>query len=546
MRSKHILSLLLLLSFIPALAQEQGDGLPKLEIENITVVGKRVLTLPKARKGEVIDTSLYWLPAGDTLLFGQRVSNLEGTGGVLPGYHEVVSPLKINYEASLGSYISPRALLQGEYLRKNYDVTGVIDYRGTQGHIDSAKGSSILLGLHGNVVIGGDDPALPKSRISADLEHIGDGYFLYGNRLTPFDRSRAATRFNAGFRNQEDSPVDYAFDVMLANTSVEDRLRDSARNASALTAGINFDLAAGTDSLRGRLRLDYATTSLHYSAPAQTPASISVQLDGEWVPAPGFFLTGGIIYANGQHSDSGSTMLLMPRASIRYELNPTISLFGWFTPSLRVPSYRDLLMRAPYVDREITLRPEKVPVRLAGGIRLSTEPMTLEVRATYESAENTPVVTTDSVPGELRYQYVDSRTVGAEGSLQLNVIPDIAVAADIVLKSAVNTATDRQLPMVPQIDMRGRIDYTMNRKLGFFGSVTFQTAQRTALADTALPANRQEIRARFLLGGGASYKILENLDIFGEVSNLLGYSYELWQNYSAPGLELRGGVRGRF
>jgi outer membrane receptor protein involved in Fe transport len=547
MSIKHI-SFILALSLlgVAPIRAQQGDGLPKLDVETITVVGKRVLTLPKARKGEVLDTSIYRLPATDTLLFGERVSNLSGTAGPLPGYRELASPLRLNYEASLGSYLSPRALVRGEYLQKSYDFAGVIDYMGTQGHIDSAKASSFLLGAHGSVAVGGDDPAIPKSRVSGDLEYLGDSYFLYGNRATPFDRSRTGTRLVAGFRSQQDGPVDYTFNVDLGNTSIDDRLRDSTRNASALAAGVNFELGAGGDSLRGRFGLDYSTTSLRYDSSTFTPAYIALRLGGDWVPAPGLFVTAGIFYANGQHSDSGSTMLLLPRASIRYQLDPQISLFAWYAPELRPPSYRSFIMRAPYVDRQITLRPEKVPVNLSAGMRLATEPMTIEARALFRSADNTPVVAASATPGSLRYAYVNSRTVGAEGTIELTVVPDITVQGDALFESAIIRESSEQLPMTPQIDLRGRIDYRLNQKLGLFATLGFQSAQRTVLADSALPEKLREIGSRALIGGGASYGITDNLGIFAEFSNLLNYNYEVWQNYLAPGFEIRAGVRGKF
>jgi outer membrane receptor protein involved in Fe transport len=529
---------------LPAFAQE--GGLPQLDIEEVTVVGKRVITLPKARKGEVLDTSGYRLPQNDTLIFGDRVSNLGGPGGTLPGYRELTSPLRLNYEASIGSYISPHGLFQAEYLQKRFGLTGVIDYRGTMGHVDSAEASSLLVSGHGSVLIGGDGEGPPRSLVSADIEYIGDSYTLYGDSLAPFDRSRAATRFNAGFKSQEDGLVNYLLNVEIARTGIGDQLRDSSADVSALSAGVGFMLSAGTDSLRGNLRVDYAATSLHYETPTNSPSYVSIQLNGEWVPAPRFFVTGGLLYANAQHSDSGSSTLFMPRASLRYELNETVSIFGWFIPELRAPSYRNRIMEAPYVDREIVLKPESVPVRLAGGVRLTTEPMVIEARATFESAVNTPVVTAASTAGHLRYDHVDTRTVGAEGSIQLHVIPNIDIEGDAVIRSATVVDLDQQVPMTPQIDLRGRINYAVTPAIELFGTLDFKTAQQTTLADSLFNDDLRQIPARFLLGGGGSYKVSDVFELFVGISNLLNYSYDWWQNYSAPGFEIRGGVRGRL
>jgi outer membrane receptor for ferrienterochelin and colicin len=231
---------------------------------------------------------------------------------------------------------------------------------------------------------------------------------------------------------------------------------------------------------------------------------------------------------------------------LRYELNETISLFGWFIPELRAPSYRNRIMEAPYVDREIVLKPESVPVRLAGGVRLTTEPMVIEARATFESAVNTPVVTAASTAGHLRYDHVDTRTVGAEGSIQLHVIPNIDIEGDAVIRSATVVDLDQQVPMTPQIDLRGRINYAVTPAIELFGTLDFKTAQQTTLADSLFNDDLRQIPARFLLGGGGSYKVSDVFELFVGISNLLNYSYDWWQNYSAPGFEIRGGVRGRL
>jgi len=526
-------------------AQETGGSgeLPPLEVENITVVGRRTLTLPAARKGEVYDSTIYRLPDGDTLLFGPRISNLEGAGGRLPEYQEFALPLHLDGEASMGTYISPRALVRAEYRRPDFDVAGIVDYRGTNGHIDSARAGSLLVGASGGLQIGDPELADASFRASGDFTYLSDSYFLYGNSATPYDRSRSTTRLVLGVRNLEEKPIGVDVKLDLAGTTVDDRLRDSLSEVTALVPTFSGDLSFGTDSLRVRTGLDYMATSLQYSVPTQTPAYFNVHGDLEWRPVEKFFLTGGVFYASGGNSDSGSTTMVMPRLSARYEVSPTISLFAWYAPELRPASYHDMLMRSPYVNREILLHPERVTMRLGGGIRLGTEPMTIEARVVVEKAENTPVVTASDTLGDLRYGYVASRKVGAEGSLRLALLPGMELNADAAIGAAVDDVTDKQLPMRPVVDLRGRLDYRLDSEIGLFASLLFQSERNVALVDAGIPQDRRTIPATIALGGGASYRFHPNVEAFAEVTNLLAYSYDLWQNYSAPGFELRGGVR---
>ncbi len=543
-RILHIL--LLLIGTTPLLAQGGGD-LPPLEIETVTVIGRRVVVLPKAKKGEVLDTTLYTLPPGDTLLFGERISNLGGTGGPLPEYGEFTSPLKLDAEASLGSFLSPRAIVRAEYIRPTFDVTGILDYRGTAGHTDSAEASSLLIGAQISKAFGDENLPLNRFRVSGGFERIGDSYYLYGNTVSPFDRSRAVTRFNIGLRSEEDLPVEFSFDLGLTSTSVEDRDVDTIRDVSATTPAFSADMAGviSDSTLRARLGLDFITTSLNYSFATLTPAYLSVRGDLEWQPAPRVFLTGGLIYASGENSDSGSASLILPRLSARYELSPSLAVFAWYAPELRAPSYRDRILHAPYVNREVVLHPERVPVLVAAGTRISLPAMTVEVRGRYEKGEGTPVVVA-TAPGDLSYAYVNSTTAGIEGNIRMEITRAIAITGDAIFRSATVDSTSDELPMTPAVDVRGRLGFAFTPEIDIFGSLTFQSTQRTVLGSGLLPDDAQRIPARFLLGGGGSYRILPNLQAFAEITNLLNYSYDLWQNYSAPGFEVRGGVRATF
>lgn len=529
----------------PLLAQGPGGEVPQLEIEQITVIGRRTVVLPKARKGEVFDTTLYVLPPDDPMLLSSRLTNLKGDAGPLPGFREFELPLKLDGEASIGSYLSPHALVRAEYIRKGFDVAGMIDFRSTAGHIDSAEARSLLVGGRGSIVVGDrSTPPLKSFRISVGLEHGSDGYFLYGSSTSPFDRSRISNRLMVGIKSEEEMPVSYAFGFELASTGVEDRLATTATEATAEAPAFNLAIGTAIDStLQARLGLDFTTTSLGYAVPTQTPAYVSVRGDLEWRTAPGTYLTGGVMIANGQNSDSGSSSLIMPRIAARYQASSSLSLFAWFSPELRAATYRERIMSAPYVDRDITLHPERVPVRVAAGVRFDLDKIMVEARGIFESAENTPVVVADSIPGHLRYEHVDSRTIGVEGSVQMRFAENLSLSADAILRSATVRGSGEALPMTPQIDIRSRVDFALNQEIDIFGSILFQTEQRTVLSDIQVPNDARTISPRFILGAGGSYRILENLQAFAEISNLLNYDYDLWQNYSAPGFEVRGGVR---
>src|SRR5207249_363497 len=62
-------------------------AMPRLEIPEITIVGKKAITLPFARKGEIFDVNIYDAPPPDSSLLEDRPS-IALPIGALPRYDE--------------------------------------------------------------------------------------------------------------------------------------------------------------------------------------------------------------------------------------------------------------------------------------------------------------------------------------------------------------------------------------------------------------------------------------------------------------------------
>lgn len=533
-------ALVLLLSATVVAAQD--GGIPPLDIGEVTVIGRRTLVLPKARKGEVLDTTLYRLPAGDTLLYGPRMSNFEGSAGRLPAYREFDPRVHAIAELSIGSYISPRALLKGEYADPQFDLGGELDYRGTRGHVDSAEASSIRLLLRGGVILGDTISPLRRFRVSGDIEHQGESYFLFGNTKSPFDRARSITGITIGLASQEGHPIDYRARLAFGRTSVSDRGSDSIFEVSATEP--SFDLAVGFDlqnDMRGRCAFNFSTSSLRYSAPTQSTSNVSLSADLDWSVSPYMLVTAGIAYETGKHSDSGSSTLVLPRIGARYALDPSLTIFGAFAPELRPNLYQKLLLSAPYVDRHITLRPERIPIRLVGGLRFGTEQLTVEGRGFYEQGENRALVIADTgAVGNLRYEYADATTAGIEGSVQIPLSDDLRIDAEARIAASKVDSLNRGVPMYPTIDFRGGAYMRASNDIDVHASLAYLSEERVRLIDEST------IGTRFLLALGGTYHVIPRLDVFAEATNVLGVAYDTWEHYSAPGFEVRAGARYRF
>lgn len=528
-----------------ASAQETGG----LEVGEIVIgPGERPVVLPPARKGEVIDTIMYALPPGDSLIFGARISNLEGDGGPLPVEGEFDSPLLLTAEASIGSFISPRGRVALEYARDRWNGRALLDLRSTAGHIDGAEATSLIVEGGAEYQIQGDLPSPGKARVGVGLRYQGDGYNLYGNSLDSVARDRSLVGFDLRLTSETDMAFDY--DVMLSVEGIgidDDSTGGGVGNVSATTPEFGARFRLGSDSLGLRAALRYRNVSLDYERTTESADFLEAIGSGEWSPAAGLFVTVGLVAARGSHSDSGSTSLLMPRGAVRYELSRTLGLFGRFAPTLRAPSYRTRMMSAPYVDAEIPLRPERTMIDLAAGLRIGFGRTDLEGEINYAEADNTPVVTLGSQRGVLRYDHVESRTIGLHARVRSELTERIEASGRLSVLSKVEPRSDQRLPMTPALELEGGASIALSERIGLEGSILFQGEQNTTLDPLTLPVGADgTLDPRFLVDLGGTYRLAEQFELFAAITNLLALDYQSWQGYQAPGLEVRIGGRGRF
>ena len=520
-----------------------------LEVGEVVIgPGERPVVLPPARKGEVIDTVMYQLPPGDSLIYGARISNLDGDGGNLPVDGEFAHPLVLNAEASIGSFVSPRGRVTLEYARDVWNVRGLVDLRSTGGHVDGAEGTALDLAADAEYQIQGDLPSPGKARVGAGIEYQSDDYTLFGNTLDQSDRSRSRFGFDLRLSSETDQAFDY--DVTLAVETIgvdDDSATGSARKISATTPEFGARFRIGSDSLALRAGLRYRTVSLDYDRPTQSVDFLEAEGVGEWSPSAGLYVTVGLVAARGDYSDSGSNSLIMPRAAVRYELNRTLGLFGRFAPELRAPSYRARSRSAPYADAEIELRPERVPIDLAAGVRIGAGRTDVEVEAGYAAGENTPVVTIGGDAGVLQYAHRDFNTITLAARATSELTDKINLRGEFTLSTDVDDSTDQQLPMRPVLETRLGGDLRATEKLDFTASILFQSEQNVTWDPLLLPAGVDNtLDPRFLVDVGATYQLIEHLQLFADLTNLLALNYDAWQGYAGEGIEVRVGGRGRF
>ena len=123
---KKILILLILSLVIMTVAEGQDNparvdttAMPRLEIPEITIVGKKAITLPFARKGEIYDIDIYEVSPPDTSILESRPA-MSFPIGSLPRYEEPLIPWHVSAEGSFGSFSTGHLRAYVDYKGKRW------------------------------------------------------------------------------------------------------------------------------------------------------------------------------------------------------------------------------------------------------------------------------------------------------------------------------------------------------------------------------------------------------------------------------------------
>jgi len=539
------LSLPLLAAFLlpAALRAQGGEGqLPPLQIEDVTVIGKKSVALPKSRKGEVTDTTRYVLPAGDSLALGPRVSSLTGSGGELPRYREGERPLHARAEFSIGTFVSPHLRLGGEWIEPRWDLGAHIDYRGTTGFRDSTEASALGFDAGASVLLGDNTSPFGTMRLRAGVERLGENYILYGNTAAPYDRSRSFTSFALDLAREDAGAFTYRMRLEYASTALDDRIVDTIPSVSAAEPRLLLEVGAPIDSafsVQGRVA--FGSTSLQYALPTTSLASTLLEAGMQWKVSPELSVAAGAGFASAGASDSSGThSLFLYHLVGRYALSPELALSGGISSEMRDARYRERLLAAPYVDREIVLVPERVPLRLTAGGEYRSELFSAGGNLLFEASEGTPVVVRDSVPGALRYAATSTTSIGLELNAASRLTEQIELRGEARIRSARDTA-ERHVPMLPsfELGLQGRYHLTDAITLG--ADLRGIGARAVSFDPTA-----EMLPAMMLLDLNGEWKLQSHIALTAAVNNLLASKPMLWDNYVGQGLELRVGARFDF
>lgn len=507
---------------------DTSRGLPRLEIPEITIIGKKAITLPFARKGEIYDVNIYEALPPDTSLLEQRPA-ISLPIGSLPRYDEPLVPWHASAEGSFGSFTTLNGRAFVDYVGRQWGIFGNTGFSTTQGYVDNSQGNAFHLEGNAHSIVSTDNDILKSFRVAGGMRVLRESYGMLGIQDTLVDRSRTNVVLDARLNSLEHETNDIALNLSANIWSIGDERLGTDSSASVVSPELAAAYATNVGSLRLLTGLSYTSSSLNYQRPVQSPSLMDFHAGAQWEVVTNWFLSVGGRINSGSASDGGSRSLVAPFASARWQLDADRQVTFWLKPEMRLPTYNDYIGQNPYLVREIVLRPERTPFNLGGSFWFNSDRFSIEVLGSFAKTSDRSVTLADD-SGRIRLHYVEASIFSVQANGMVQPLRTARIKFTGSIQPAYEDGQSTQLPMTPLVRVGGRGEIDLKLPLTLWSAVEYTSKQNVDLAGTSRP-----IGDRVLVDIGASTNFVPKTVLSLEVANVFNTAYEWWRSYIAPG-----------
>lgn len=501
--------------------------MPKLEIPEITIVGKKVITLPFAKKGELYDVDIYKAPEPDSSLIEDRVSTALPSGS-FPAYEERRRPFRLAVDGSVGSFAIAMFQTYFDYNALKWGFNGSGNYGRTSGHVKNADAAMTKIDINTYSLINTDNEILKSLRLSGGLMYSHDRYGLFGIVDEKVERSRNQTAFNVmlGSIRKEGISADVGLTANIL--SIKDNSPANEIDMSAFTPSLNASFGADVANIRWTSDLLYKSSSLD-SKQDQSPSLINLNARTQWYYDKWLILLGGV-FADASSADEQTSALIRPTALIRWNINRGSELSFWYQPDMKLTGYHEYINNIPYLERDIKILPENSPLHLGSSYSYTSEKYSYEGRVSFSKILNKSVVIADSEKIFLNYITALQTIFQLNGSIKIT--QNLFAKATAVVQPTYEEGGSDQIPMIPLV--KGKLTGEYSFDIPFTLSSTFEYWSGQNIG---LKSEYGKLDDVVLLGIGASSRVLPRTLLSFEISNLLNTKYYWWKDYRAPGIQ---------
>ncbi len=534
-------------------AQQPTDtttALPQLEIPEITIVGKKAITLPFARKGEIYDVNIFQAPPPDSSLLGERLATAMPVG-LMPRDEEKRVPLHASVEGAFGSFSSGKLRAYLDYEKGRWNFSGNTGFVSTEGHVDNSNGTSFDLGLNAQTLISTDNDILKTLRFSSGISLSAEKYGMFA--FSDVKRSRSNFTVNTSLASLDRRGIAIDLGLETKFTGVTDSDPNNELKISTVSPKLTSAVAMNIGKARWTTNVAFNSISLDYSTPTQSVTLFDITSSAHWQLAEIWSATLGFVFNNGSDYAGTTRTLALPTASIEWKSGNEQYVTFWWRPKMQMNSYDYWTAYNPYLFRELPLQPEREPINLGVSFAMSTQMFNINASLSYSEFSNKSVIIhplqEDSLPAPslsassnraLLLTYFEASQTRFEINAVYKPTEKLRLSLLGCVQPTYATGLNDQLPMTPLITVNAKIEYDLPKLITLWASVDSWSNQNAILSTTTTllySTQPTTIDGAALLNIGASTTIVPRTELSVFIHNVLDQSYDWWANYRAPGLQ---------
>lgn len=249
----------------------------------------------------------------------------------------------------------------------------------------------------------------------------------------------------------------------------------------------------------------------------------------------------GLALAWGQNGNQ----YFLPDAEVKFMLPGTqFMLFAGYESELRQNRYQQLATINPYMNNTYTVLQTQTN-ELYGGLKTNIgNNISFSGKVGWWQYANLPVFINDTAGDKKAFNVIYDNKVNAislEGSVRYQ-------AADVFSIGFTGQWINFYSKSLEQIWHRPGVRFTGDATIRPISKLTITAYSTFIDQNYALDVNNRSFKLNALLdiGAGAEYEIIDKLNVFLQVNNLLNNTYQRWYGYEVYGTNVYGGVRLKF
>lgn len=505
--------------------QEEDKQLPKLDIPEITIVGKKAITLPFAKKGEYAQIDYLKAPEIDSLIVEDKHVFIIPIAmkSVAGDFQEKFSGY---FEAGVGNYSIFNSLGLIRYSDQIWEGTLKAGYNSTSGHTKNADGNRFSIGADFGTLIYTDNEYLRSFRLVNLLDFVTEKFGIYGFKDSTIRRSRQLFSFKSSLTSSEFKSISTNLQLGISTFNVKD---NNLKEASVFSPEFRMNTSFKVLNLNFLSKLSYETSVLNNSGQKESPALLQLSFMTRTFLRDDIYLTFGFKYINGTNSDGSYQKFLYPVAIFKSDVTSNLRFSLWFEPDVINNSYISQMLENPFLNKELMLRYSFKPVNFGIGVDYSSQDFSLGTKLSYSKVDDASY---PKVQHEIIYlNYSDIDELKFEISTIVNIIKQVKLYTNALYNRSHLEKSKQQLFMKPEFIIQNKLEYVPDFPVKFYLNVEYFSKRYID--------NVGSLPGCILFGTGASSNFLKKTLISIDVINLLNAKYDYYLGYSAPGVTFR-------